>query len=196
MSRLQAPAAFLGLAVWAVLPARVAGFDAETDRKIVDYVLKTPTPELDAKLANRFLDLDAAAMPKKKRESVRAKQLELNVLLKIAQGKKKGGIRWPASNECARKVYAPADISALLMAGFVEVEEDAVDYIERKTNCTEADLACEFTLSIVVEPRKKGPPLKRYFLHERDPLEALVGEHRGGVGGQTRFFGTVFSCNR
>ena len=186
------------LAAWmaCAVPVCAAEIDAETDRQIVEYVLKTPTPDLDPKLAGRFLALDAAAMPTKKREKARAKQMELQTLLKISKGEKKSGIRWISAGSCTAKRYTPADIGPLLMAGFLEVEEDAVDYVDKKTNCTEDDLICEFTLSVVLVPRKKGPPLKRYLLHSHDPINALMAEYRGGAGGQTNFFGRgVFTCN-
>lgn len=194
---------FLLLAAWAALavPTAAAGPVApseEVSLQLVDYALRTPTSDMDPKLANAFLDLNLDMIPKKKKEQARAKQLELRTLLKISAGKKKGGIRWPQLDACTPKYYGPGDEGALAIAGFSEIQEDEADYLEERTKCSEAELCCEFSLTIILIPRKKGPPLKRFFLHDNDPINSLLTEYRSGkVGGQTKFFGTgVFSCNR
>lgn len=186
------------MAVWAafVVPSAAAPDDA-TKRQIVDYALRTPTADMDPKLANVFLDLDLEGLPKKKKEKARAKQLELQTLLKISKGKKKGGLRWPTPDGCKPKYYGPGDAGALAAAGFAEIREDEESFLEEKTRCTEIELCCEFSLTILLTPKKKGPPSKRFFLHENDPINSLLAEYRNSkVGGQTKFFGGgVFSCN-
>lgn len=186
------------LAVWAAcaVPAAAAP-DEATTQQIVDYALRTPTVDMDPTLANAFLDLDIEKLPKKKKEKVRAKQLELQTLLKISKGKKKGGIRWPTPGGCAPKIYGPGDAGALAIAGFTEIKEDEETFLEERTKCTETELCCEFSLTLLLAPQKKGPPLKRYFLHENDPINSLLAEYRNSkAGGQTKFFGVgVFSCN-
>jgi len=181
----------------AAAPSGPASSADETTIQVVDYVLRTPTPDLDPKLANAFLDVDVETLPKKKREKARAKQLELLTLLKIGKGKKKGGIRWIGPDSCKPKYYGPGDAGALSMAGFFEITEDEADFLGRKTQCSEEELTCEFSLSIILIPRKKGPPAKRFFLHYKDPLGALLAEYRNPkVGGQTAFFGNgIFTCN-
>ncbi|MEK7382676.1 MAG: hypothetical protein AAB262_05250 [Elusimicrobiota bacterium] len=178
------------------VPIAAAPDDA-TARQIVDYALRTPTSDMDPKLANAFLDLDLKNLPKKKQEKALAKQLELQTLLKIIQGKKKGGIRWPTTEDCKSKIYGPGDVGALRLAGFVEIQEDEESFLEERTKCSEMELCCEFSLSIVLTPQKKGLPTKRFFLHANDPINSLLAEYRNkGVGGQTKFFGGgVFSCN-
>lgn len=187
------------LAAWAALavPASAAASDEATTRQIVDYALRTPTADMDPKLANAFLDLDVESLPKKKREKARAKQLELQTLLKISKGQKKGGMRWPTPDGCKPKIYGPGDAGALVMAGFVKIEEDEEQFLQDKTKCSELELCCEFSLTILLTPRKKGPPLKSYYLHGNDPLNVFVSEYRNkNTPGQTKFFGGgVFSCN-
>lgn len=190
-------ALILAAFVAAAVPAVAAAPDEATAQQIVDYALRTPTSDMDPKLANAFLDIDVARLPKKKQEKARAKQLELQILLKISKDKKKGGIRWPAPEGCESKVYGPGDVGALQMAGFAEILDDEESFLEEKTKCTEKDLRCEFSLTIVLIPHKKGPATKRFFLHGNDPINALLGEYRNkNVGGQTKFFGGgVFTCN-
>lgn len=188
----------LFLSAWAAfaVPAAAATDDA-TAQQIVDYALRTPTADMDPKLANAFLDLDLENLPKKKKAKAAAKKLELQTLLKISQGKKKGGLRWPTPDGCKPKIYGPGDEGALAIAGFTEIKEDEESFLEEKTKCTELELCCEFSLTIIVTPRKEGPPTKRYFLHDNDPINALLAEYRNrNAGGQTKFFGGgVFSCN-
>lgn len=187
------------LAAWAAcaVPAVAAAPDEATTQQIVDYALRTPTSDMDPKLANAFLDLDVEKLPKKKKEKARAKQLELQTLLKISKGKKKGGIRWPTPEGCKPKVYGPGDAGALSIAGFAEIKDDEEAFLLERTKCTEPELCCEFSLTLLAMPQKKGPPLMRYFLHENDPINALLAEYRNrNTGGQTKFFGGgVFSCN-
>jgi len=179
------------------VPAVAATPDDATKSQIVDYALRTPTADMDPTLANAFLDMDVEKLPKKKREKARAKQLELQTLLKISKGQKKGGIRWPTTEDCKSKIYGPGDVAALGIAGFVEIQGDEESFLEERTKCTESELCCEFSLTIVITPQKKGPPTKRYFLHVNDPISSLLAEYRNrNVGGQTKFFGGgVFSCN-
>ena len=69
-----------------------------------------------------------------------------------------------------------------LILGNEEIAGEEEEYIELKANCTEDQLLCEFSLNVVLMPRKGKPPLKRYFLMSADPLMALVAEKRGGGG--------------
>jgi hypothetical protein len=52
-------------------------------------------------------------------------------------------------------------------------------------------LLCEFSLQVLPEPAgKKAQPKRRLFLHQNDPLMALVGQYRSGQAkAQTEFFG-------
>ena len=60
-----------------------------------------------------------------------------------------------------------------------------------KTQCTERDLMCEFTLQVVTGKAKKTGHARRFlFLHPKDPMFALVAQYREqGRVKQTNFFG-------
>jgi len=193
------PMTSLLLVLWTAWAApAAAAVDDATKAQIVDYALRTPTPDMDPKLADAFMDMDLEKLPKKKKEKARAKQLELQTLFKISKGKKKGGMRWPTPDGCDVTPYGPGSEKILAMAGFGEITDDEESFLQDKTKCTELELSCEFSLTLLLTPQKKGPPSKRYFLHENDPLGGLLAEYHGGKGhGQTKFFGVgVFSCNR
>ncbi len=159
-----------------------SGPDEKTRTKIVEYMLKTPMNEADPALVAEFMKFDAAALPKKWRDKARAKQMEIDALVKIHDGKKKGPFRFP-SPTCAPKRYGPEGLRVMAMIpGNQEIGWEEEVYVEKKTDCTEDQLICEFSLNVVVIPRPGQPPLKRFFLMEQDPLMAVVAEKRGGGG--------------
>lgn len=163
------------------VPARAAD---EADRiKLVEYMLKTPTGDADPKLVAPFMQIDTSALPKKYQRKAQAKQIEIQMLMKIAKGKKKGPFRYPEACQ-AKRYYGELGLQTMAMIiGNVEVEPEEIDYIRLKTNCTEEQLICEFSLNVVVLPAKgKAPARIKYFLMETDPLMALVAEKRGGGG--------------
>ncbi|MCR4296254.1 MAG: hypothetical protein NUW21_12020 [Elusimicrobia bacterium] len=164
------------------------GPDEETRVKIAEYMLKTPLDEANPTLVSGFMKLDTATLPKKLREKSRARQMEIDAVVKIHKGKKKGPFRFPET--CTPKVYKGAEgLRAMQMIhGNGEIEGDEKDYIERKTNCTEEQLMCEFSLNIVVIMRPGKPPLQRFFLMDMDPLMALVAEKRGGGASTGKYF--------
>lgn len=163
-------------------PADAPGPDEATRVKIAEYMLKTPLDEANPTLVSGFMKLDPETLPKKMRDKVRGKQMEIDAVVKIHKGKKKGPFRFPSA--CVIKRYeGPEGLRVMgMIQGNVEIEGEEEEYIEKKTNCTEDQLLCEFSLNIVIMKRKDKPPLKRYFLMEADPLMALVGEKRGGGG--------------
>ena len=75
-----------------------------------------------------------------------------------------------------------------MIPGNAEIEWEEEEYVELKTNCTEDQLLCEFSLNVIVIPRPGKPPKKRFYLMEADPLMALVAEKRGGGGSNGRYF--------
>ena len=157
-----------------------AGPDQETQIKMVEYMLKTPLDQSDPVLVSGFMKIDTAALPKKLRDKARARQMEIDAIVKIHQGKKKGPFRFPAACEIKR-YEGPEGIRIMgMIMGNEEIMSDEEEYIEKKANCTEDQLICEFSLNIVIMKRKDKPPLKRYFLMGQDPLMALVAEKRGG----------------
>ncbi|MDP3542466.1 MAG: hypothetical protein Q8T11_08370 [Elusimicrobiota bacterium] len=156
------------------------GPDEATRVKIVEYMLKTPLDEANPTLVSGFMKLDTAALPKKLRDKARAKQLEIDAVVKIHKGKKKGPFRYPAA--CQTKIYeGPEGMRVMKMImGNAEITTEEEEYLELKGNCTEEQLMCEFSLNIVIMRPKGQPPIKHYFLMEADPLMAWVAEKRGG----------------
>lgn len=156
------------------------GPDEKTRIKMVEYMLKTPMNEADPALVAGFMKLDTLSLPKKLQDKARAKQMEIDAIVKIHNGKKKGPFRFPAACEIKR-YEGPEGIRIMgYIIGNEEIAIEEEEYIELKGNCTEDQLLCEFSLNIVLMKRKDKPPLKRYFLMSQDPLMAFVAEKRGG----------------
>ncbi|MBI2385493.1 MAG: hypothetical protein HYV14_05695 [Elusimicrobia bacterium] len=160
--------------------AAETGPDEETRVKIAQYMLKTPMNEADPTLVSGFMKLDPESLPKKMRDKVRAKQMEIDAVVKIHNGKKKGPFRFPAA--CQIKIYeGPEGMRVMkLIMGNEEITEEEEEYLELKGNCTEEQLMCEFSLNIVMMRPKGKPPRKHYFVMQGDPLMAWVAEKRGG----------------
>lgn len=164
------------------IAADSSGPDEATRIKIAEYMLKTPMNEADPGLVSGFMKLDTLTLPPKLRDKARAKQMEIDAIVKIHNGKKKGPFRFPAACEIKR-YEGPEGIRIMgMIIGNEEIAGEEEEYIELKANCTEEQLICEFSLNIVLMKRKDKPPLKRYFLMSQDPLMALVAEKRGGGG--------------
>ncbi len=167
--------------------------DADTV-KLAGIVVKTPTDELDPTLAGAFLKVDVGTLPSRQRVAARGKQMELRALIKVAEGKKKGGIRMVGPDECVPLKLTEADLKWLLnpMLGFVEAEEWAIGEAGTQTECSELDMQCQFSLHIVYMPKGSKPP-RRFFFQERDPMLAIVQMKERNIDGkQTHFFGAGF----
>jgi hypothetical protein len=178
--------------------------------QLVKYFLKTPTAKLDPNLVPEFIAIDSLSLPKKLRNKYAAKKMELYSLRKVAAGKKEGLVRTPndADPECKeisiskgvslytntfseatlRGMTMPGILWALNNAHFSEIDEIDMPCIAKKTQCSEHDMVCDFTLSILV--MKKGKKEKRrYFLYEKDPLtQAVILCTHPNIGGNTNFF--------
>jgi len=181
----------LPAALRAADPPPAAALDADT-LAMVKTFLKLPTEKLPAAHVGRFLGVDPGALPEKLRKPFLAKRLELYTLKQIADGKKRGTVRMP-EEKCSAPIMAQGNSAGILLsAGFVEIYDDEEKFVMDKTNCTENDLQCEFTLQIVIE-KKGNKTFRRLFLHERDPIMAIVGQYRdAGKTKQTNFFGIGF----
>lgn len=167
--------------------------DADTV-KLAGIVIKTPTDQLDPTLAGAFLKVDTQTLPPRQRVAARGKQMELRALIKVAEGKKKGGIRMVGPEECQAPKLTQDDLKWLLnpMLGFVEAEEWAVGEAGTQTECSELDMQCQFSLHIVHMPKGSKPP-RRFFFQERDPMLAIVQMKERNIDGkQTHFFGAGF----
>lgn len=154
--------------------------DEETRIKTAQYMLKTPNDQANPTVVAAFMKLDTKTLPPKLRDKARAKQLEIDAVVKIHKGKKKGPFRFP--DACQVKYYeGPEGMRVMgLIIGNAEITGEEEEYLELKGNCTEEQLMCEFSLNVVIMKRKDKAPLKHYFLMEQDPLMAWVAEKRGG----------------
>lgn len=175
---------FLVLMPW----THAARLDAET-LAMVEAFLKIPTAALPPDSIERFINIESADLPKKLRQPYEAKKLELLTLRNIARSKKKGLLRTPETNCSAPPESQGRQAGILKMAGFEEISKDEKLFLMKETSCTEQELMCEFSMTVVVE--KKGKQKRwRYFLHGNDPLFALVAQARAGPRkGGTNFFG-------
>lgn len=162
---------------------------ASSDVDMVKAFLKMPTAQMPAEHIPRFLAVPPESLPQKLRKQFQARCLELHTLKQIAAAKKRG-IFTPEA-DCAVPKQAKGERADIMrLAGFEEIREEEERYVMNKTNCPEATLLCEFSLQIVREPAgQKVGAKRRLFLHQNDPLMALVAEYREGGGKQTHFFG-------
>jgi len=176
-------------AVGAPAPAGVAA-DTETV-KFVQYFVSIPTSELKAEWIEHFLAVDPETLPKKLRRPYKAKRLELYTLKQLSDSRKKGLLVKTADDCSIPKEAKSQDIALLQWVGYQEIFEDEEQYLIDKTQCSQKQQMCEFTLQIIIE-KKPGSKFvkKRYFMHGKDPLMALVSERRAiGEHRNTNFFG-------
>jgi hypothetical protein len=181
----------------AAAPARAADAKADdagtadaTTVQLADYFIKTSVADANPKLVTPFLAVDPATLPKRQRVKAAAKQVEIKTLFKLHDTKKKGN--WLQATEgCSLKdiVKPLKDIPLYTLAGYGDIKEDEEQYIMHKTQCTEIDMGCQFSLIIFFD---KGKP-RRLMLQEHDPLNALAAESHKPAG-QTNFFGTGLTC--
>lgn len=183
----------LNLVLAALLAAPALGaakLDADT-LAMVRVFLKMPTENLPPDNIDRFLAVDADALPKKLRKPFLAKRLELYTFRQLAEGKKRGPYRAPG-HDCARPQEAAGNtVGILLMAGYEKITPAEELYLEKKTECTEMQLMCEFTLQLIISGKGRNAD-RQYLLHVKDPLMAYLGEYRAGAkNNPTNFFGSL-----
>ncbi|HVE11822.1 MAG TPA: hypothetical protein VNI01_00390 [Elusimicrobiota bacterium] len=175
-------------------PPKVPPADADTV-KLVEYVLRTPTNELAPETVPPFLEIDPASLPERLRDRYSGKRVELETLAKLSEGKKKPFIRRLGNDAEARCDYEEDDgrkLGIYRSVGFEEIYEDEVVKLSDRTKCTTCEMQEEFTLRMLIV-KKKGEkqPTKHYLLHAKDPLFAIVGAIRQGIGTGTNFFGVA-----
>lgn len=172
--------------------------DEETRIKTAQYMLKMPLDQANPTVVAAFMKLDTNTLPPKLRDKARAKQLEIDGVVKIHKGKKKGPFRFP--DACQPKFYeGPEGMRVMrLIVGNAEISGEEEEYLELKGNCTEEQLMCEFSLNVVIMKRKDKVAVKHYFLMEADPLMAWVAEKRGGgaSAGNNYFQALKPSCQK
>lgn len=162
-------------------------FAGKEDVEITKAVLARDTKELPGPLINAFMGVDLDKLPAKYQTKARAKRVELETLRQIADGKKKGSLRWPPADCAVPKEGKSNEAQVLLMAGYEEYQGDEINCLSKRTGCEEQQMMCEFSLNIVVE-KKGGYKRARFFLYPTDPLTAVAAQCRKGTGGQNNFF--------
>jgi len=180
------------LAFFLALCAPVAVRSApDTDTvAMVQAFLKMPTEKLPAEHIPRFLSVDPETLPAKLRRPFIVKRLELYTLKQLADGRKRGSVRMPEENCDVPKDAKSNSAAVLKMAGYEEILEGEESWVIQQTKCTEHDLLCEFSLQILLVREGQSKRTRRLlFLHEKDPLFALVAQYREGHVGSTKFFG-------
>lgn len=161
--------------------------------KFVESFVKAAIEDIPPERVEDFMKVDPETLPAKLRDRYNARKFELNALKQLAESKKKGTLRWP-EKDCEIPSEAKSDQAGMLkMAGFEEIKEEEENHLLQKTQCTERDLMCEFSLQITLvrDPKTQKIKGRRYFLYTTDPLFALVAAYRSSknVGGNTNFFG-------
>ena len=190
--------AFL-VAALAACPLRAADVQKSTataDSKTVElaeYFIKVPTAEANPKLVTPFLAIDTETLPKKMRRKAKAKQFEIQTLLKLHDTKKMGFLIRPMEG-CAEKdfVLPLGQAATFLSMGYEEITEDELDFVKSKTKCEEIDLGCRFSMKLFFTK----PKPRRLMFAASDPIMAIVAESRGKHGNTNFFGGPGFSCFR
>ena len=179
--------------------------------KLVEYFLKTPTKNLNPDLVPAFLSVGSQNLPKKLREKYTAKAMELYALKKTVEGKKEGLVRTPddSSPQCREfrvkkglRMYSSvfskdlvkgkslSGIIRMLRLGyFARLSSQYMPCIQQRTQCSQKDMVCDFTLTIL--SAKKGKSRHNYyFIYNNDPLGVVYSLcERPGIGKNTHFFG-------
>lgn len=165
--------------------------DADTV-KAVDYFIDTAAEEIKPELMGRFLEIDPETLPKRQKQPFLDKRFKMHALRHAGKHKKKGFVR-SVETGCSPPAESKTDNAGMLRrTGFEEIMEDELEYMKKKTRCTEEQLMCESSLQLTVvrDPKTKKFVRRYIFLAPADPLMVYVVEHRKQVGGQTQFFGT------
>ena len=157
----------------------------------VEGFIRLDISDMTPSYIESMMAVNETSVPKRLRRKFQAKKLELHTYRQLGEGQRKGTVRVPG-NDCALpKEGKSKDASLLLLVGYVEISDDDVQYLEKNTHCSERKMMCEFSLQIIyVRNKRSKRDEKRYFLHPRDPLMALIGEyHSKGGNRDTPFFG-------
>ena len=197
MKRFALIACLAGSFAAAAEEKKPSGPDEKTRIKIAEYMLRTPMNEASPTLIEPFLALDPETLPKRLREKGRAKQLEIRMLLKLHDTKKKGSVLQPVEG-CTISTFLRSvkDIPLYQMMGFGEITEDEEKEVMDRTLCREIDLGCHFSLMIFHDAGSKKP--RRLFLHGNDPMMSIVALARDkvkrAIGGNCYFGVRGVSC--
>ncbi len=179
--------------------------------KLVEYFLKTPTKNLNPDMVPDFLSVGEKNLPQRLRRGYVSKVMELYGLRKTAEGEKQGFVRTPdnSSSSCREfhvkkglRMYSSvfskdlvkgksiSEIVRMLRLGhFSRLSSQYLPCLQKRTQCTEQDMVCAFTLSVLSVKKGKGRR-NYYFIYDKDPLGVIYSLcERPNVGGNTNFFG-------
>jgi hypothetical protein len=179
------------LAAAALAAATLVWSDTPPVTVVVERFIQMDVSDMTPSFIESMMAVEEKDVPAKLRKRFRAKKFELYTYRQLGEGNRKGTVRIPDKDCAVAGEVKSQDIEMLLSVGFVEILENEVDYLKKNTRCSERKMMCEFTLQIVLEREKKRKELKkRFFLHAKDPLMALVSEYRTkGANHDTPFFG-------
>ncbi|HVC09104.1 MAG TPA: hypothetical protein VNH15_04100 [Elusimicrobiota bacterium] len=186
MRRAEKIAAFLLAALAAACWPALAGAKAKSEPKaviLVESFLKTPVSGLPPGQIDAFLKINPDALPRRLRDPYEAKKAQLEALRKVYEidnrGPRPGA---PTPKDCSVPLKGDLDlVHELEIGGFQEITRQEKDWIAQNTRCSQKDLMCQFSLTIVQRPKtRKKKPKTWYLLHEKDPLFMLVGMKRQG----------------
>lgn len=185
--------------------------DKDTIR-LVEYVVTTPTAELQPSAIPAFMKIDPASLPDQmisirhegqpKPEKVKlrvaydAKKDELVALKKIADGRNKPPIRRYGMEEAKCKEPlkgTPEVLRALTLAGFQEATDEEIRIAMQQTKCGECELETEFSLTRVSwrASKKTKKDQIRYFFFRTDPVWLFIDMYKKNLKltTGTAFFG-------
>ena len=151
---------------------------------LVELFLKTPVDQLPADEVDEFMAVDAQKLPERLRGPCEAKKAQLRALRKVYELENGGGPRSgaPAPKGCSAPLEGgEALVQYLGKAGFALITRQEKDWLAANTHCTQKQMMCEFSLTVVQRKAKdKRKPKTWYLLHAKDPLYMLVGMKRQG----------------
>lgn len=171
---------------------------------MVKFFIRTPVEKLPPDYIEGFLKVSPDELPHRLRNKFKGKRLELLTLKHLNKMKKRGFIRRVKADCEPEGGSKSTDIMSLKLAGYQEITEDEEEFLIRRTECTEMELMCEFSLAIGLEEvkikrrrRRKGgadvektKTVRHLFIHGNDPLLVILDEYRSHrKERQTKFFG-------
>lgn len=197
-------------AFFLLFPAFLHAQASSDQIKLVKYFLKTPTKNLNPDLVPDFLAVGEKNVPSKLRQGYVSKVMELYALRNVAEGNKQGFVRTPddSAPSCREfhvkkgiRMYSsvfskhlmkghsfPEIVRLMRLGHFSRLSSDYMPCLRQKTKCSQQDMVCNFTLSVVSV--KKGKNRRYYyFIYGNDPLAVVYSLcTHPGLGKNTNFF--------
>ncbi|MDE2313553.1 MAG: hypothetical protein KGL04_05215 [Elusimicrobia bacterium] len=167
---------------------------------MVEKFLQTPVPQLPPEEIEPFITINPDTLPKRLRAPYLAKRIELETLRRAYEAKTVGQHGKPRSGAaCGDVIPGGAALARQMSKNLFKISPLEEAWLMRGTRCTQRELMCDFTLTVVYrKKRRKTPSAQWYFLNPEDPLVIFVSEKRSGQPAPFRgFFGeSVFPTCR